>query len=92
MSWHSDVEYVATTLLTHDQVLRYLALRRARLIGMLWSDSGHYFLAPLGVDRRDCADPISKIRLMSLIETLECPRKAVQSEVADDEQEDVCAA
>lgn len=85
--------------LSVEHSTRYLALRRARRIGMLWYQGGEIgHLAPLGVDRRDCAAPITTIALMRMVQKLEeedlaaCPRKPVQSAVTAIRKEDVCAA
>lgn len=79
--------------LSHDQTMRYLALRRQRRIGALWTEgSGAYFLAPLGIDRRDCADLIGVASLINLMDRIEaesdslCDRKPVAAEREPAEQ------
>ena len=77
----------------HDTLMRYLALRKARLIGMLWVECDHCYLAPLGAvhgyNAREFITPAELHRLVEAAE-LACLRKSVQPEVLPVEL--VCAA
>ncbi len=81
MSWPGiHLQYpLGGPALSHADTLRYLALRRGRLIGMLWADRGSYSIAPLGVDRRDCAESISVTHLLAMIKALELRMPAVDT-------------
>ncbi|HWE50497.1 MAG TPA: hypothetical protein VG273_11930 [Bryobacteraceae bacterium] len=81
MSFHAP--FVPQTILTHEVAMRYLALRKARLIGQLWTEgNGQYFLAPVeaihGYNERR---PISTARLTELVNSTPLvERKPAESE------------
>ncbi len=63
----------------HDTLIRYLALRKARLIGMLWVECDHCYLAPLdAIHGYSAREFITQVDLHRLIEALElaCLRRS----------------
>jgi len=78
----------------HDILTRYRALRKARLIGMLWVECDHCYLAPLdafhGYNAREYITHADLDRLILSIEYYQSLRKAVQSEAAP--ARSICAA
>lgn len=83
MSWReSPIRFQPRPELTHDWMLRYLALRKRGLIGMLWVEQGSCCIAPLGLNLRAAAEPIRADRLMAQIAFIEAEpvRKGPQSE------------
>jgi hypothetical protein len=78
---------VSAPMLEHEVIVRYLALRKAGLIGQLWCEGdGCFFLAPVdahhGYNERR---PIGHVRLTELISSIHLveampDRKPVESE------------
>jgi|GEM_PF-3360520 len=91
MKWRGfDPDYTVSDEALHDTLTLYLALRKERQIGMLWAESGHFYLAPMDCDRRDAAEPIPRGKLAALVLAAALLRKPARREAGAKESE--CAA
>ncbi|HEX4311912.1 MAG TPA: hypothetical protein VHZ25_17915 [Acidobacteriaceae bacterium] len=86
MSWPGAWHEYSTPQLSHEWMVRYLVLRKARRIGMIWTEgNGRYRLAPVGLDLERAASSIGVPELIRMITALESApaRKGPQSETGE---------